>query len=66
MYEDYDWFMAILNERGGTMSTDYATINYITIEELDNLENRGIIERVVTHSADFIFTTKHLIENYAE
>lgn len=60
MYEDYDWFMALLEECGCIMSTDYATINYITVEELDSLENSGIIERVIKEDMDFIFPAGEL------
>lgn len=64
MYEDYDWFLAEIDGNGGVMNTDYATINYITLKELDNLEDCGIIVRITEDGRDFIFPTRNLLENY--
>lgn len=53
-YGDYDWFLGEVEAIGGIMNTDYATMNYVTIEELNNLENIGIIARYVEDGNDFI------------
>ena len=63
MYEEYDWFIAEVEAQGGVMSTDYAVMNFITIKELTDLEDRGMIVRVLDMGggADVILTTqRHL------
>lgn len=47
MYEEYDWFLAEVEAQGGVMSTDYAVMNFITIKELTDLEDRGMIMRKI-------------------
>ncbi len=61
MYEEYDWFIAEVEAQGGVMNTDYAVLNFITMNELTDLEDRGMIVRVVEifDGADVIFTAQH-------
>ena len=60
MYEEYDWFFAEIEAQGGVMNTDYAVLNFVTMNELTDLEDRGMIVRVmeVGGGADVILTTQ--------
>ncbi len=60
MYEEYDWFIAEIEAQGGVMNTDYAVLNFITMNELTDLEDRGMIVRVMEMGggADVILTTQ--------
>ncbi len=60
MYEEYDWFMAEIEAQGGVMSTDYAVMNFVTMKELTDLEDRGMIVRVMEMGggAEVILTTQ--------
>ena len=62
MYEEYDWFLAEVRAQGGSMNTDFATLNFVTQEELDKLEDRGIIGRIIEYGLDIIFTPEHMVE----
>lgn len=62
MYKEYDWFLAEMEATGGMMSTEFATMNYVTIEELDKLEDYGIIERAMAGHYDFIFLPAKISE----
>lgn len=42
---DYDWFFAILDENGGWMDTDYATLNYVELSEINYLVSTGQLFR---------------------
>lgn len=52
MFNEYDWFFAEVEAQGGVMSTDFATLNYVTIEELTELEDRGMIVRKVATNGE--------------
>lgn len=56
--DNYDWFLAEVEAQDGIMDTSYATLNYVTLEELTELESRGIILRKVDteQGTDLIFT----------
>ena len=58
MKDEYDWFLAEVDANGGIMNTDFATANYVTLDELRELEDRGIIIRRqdTEGEADLIFT----------
>jgi len=58
MCEEYDWFIAEIEAQGGVMNTDYAVLNFVTMNELTDLEDRGMIVRVIDMSgeADVILT----------
>lgn len=48
---DYDWFFALLDENGGWMDTDYATLNYIELDEVEYLVNTDQLDRHIDAAA---------------
>jgi len=44
---NYDWFLEILADEGNMMPTDEITMNYLTLKELYDALERGLVVRVM-------------------